>query len=76
MKEIVKDHARLQSNLRLLQRLYSVAELASLLGISTNTWRARLAEPWRLFSYDDFRQISRYCKVDFSQLVDGTLEIH
>lgn len=76
MKEIVKDHARLQNNLNLLQRIYSVSELAELLGISTNAWRRRLAEPWRLFSYDDFRSISRYCKIDFLQLVDGTLEIH
>lgn len=75
MKEILKDHARLQSNLKLLQRLYSVSELSSLLGISTNTWRNRIEEPWRLFSYDDFMQLSRYCKVAFSDLVEGTLKL-
>lgn len=70
-----KDHQRLFNNLKLIQRNYSAAELSGLLGISMNTWTNRMKEPWRLFSYDDFRAIAQYCRVDFIQLVDGELRI-
>ena len=70
-----QDHERLRDNLKLIQKTYSVSELSDLLGISINTWTNRMREPWRLFSYDDFRAISRYCKIEFVQLVDGELKI-
>lgn len=70
-----QDHQRLLNNLKLIQKSYSVSELSELLGISINTWTNRMREPWRLFSYDDFRAISRYCKIEFMQLVDGELKI-
>lgn len=73
--EIQKDHQRLLDNLRLIQRNYRVSELSELLGISINTWTNRMKEPWRKFSYDDFRAISSYCKVEFSQLMEGTLQL-
>lgn len=74
-KELQKDHKRLYDNLKLIQRNYSVSELADLLGVSINTWTNRMKEPWRLFSYDDLRSIARYCHIDFVQLVDGELKI-
>ena len=70
-----KDHQRLLDNLRLIQKNYTVSELSELLGISINTWTNRMKEPWRLFSYDDFRAISSYCKIEFSQLMEGTLQL-
>lgn len=70
-----KDHQRLLNNLKLIQRNYRVSELSELLGISINTWTNRMKEPWRKFSYDDFRAISSYCKVEFSQLMEGTLQL-
>lgn len=74
-KELQKDHKRLYDNLKLIQRNYSVSELADLLGVSINTWTNRMKEPWRLFSYDDLRAIAQYCRIDFVQLVDGELRI-
>ncbi len=70
-----QDHERLLKNLKLIQKSYSVSELSDLLGISINTWTNRMKEPWRLFSYDDFRAISRYCKIEFMQLMEGVLSI-
>lgn len=71
--DVRKDHERLMQNMRLIQRNYSVQELADVIGVSKNTWQARMKEPWRLFSYDDFRLIARYCNVDFVHIVDGTI---
>lgn len=70
-----KDHQRLLSNLKLIQKNYSVSELSELLGISANTWTNRMKEPWRLFSYSDLRTIAQYCQIDFVKLVDGELKI-
>ena len=74
-KATAKDHQRLKHNLELIQKTYTVAELSVVLDISINTWTNRMKEPWRLFSYDDFRAISSYCGIDFSQLMEGTLKI-
>lgn len=71
--DVKKDHERLLQNLRTIQKNYKVQELAAVLGISTVTWTARMKEPWRLFSYDDFRLLAKYCKVDFVHIVDGTI---
>lgn len=73
--ETQKDHQRLLNNLRLIQKINTVAELSELLGISKATWTNRMKEPWRLFSYDDLRLIAKYCNVDFITIVDGTLNL-
>ena len=70
-----KDHQRLLDNMKIIQKTYSAQELANVIGVSKNTWTARMKEPWRLFSYDDFRLIARYCKVDFAQIVDGNVRL-
>lgn len=72
---IKRDHERLLENLRLLQKNYTVAALCEALGISKGTWTNRMREPWKQFSYDDFKALSWYCKIDFVQLVDGKLSI-
>lgn len=70
-----KDHQRLLNNLRLIQKSYSVSELSDLLGISKPTWIAKMKEPWRKFSYDEFFLIAQYCRIDFTQLISGELKI-
>ena len=70
-----KDHQRLLDNLRLIQKNYTVKERADVIGVSKPTWIARMKEPWRLFSYDDFRLIATYCGIDFAQIVDGTIRL-
>ena len=70
-----KDHARLYQNLRFLQKAYTVKCLSEYLGISEGTWRYRMKEPWKLFSYDDFKSLSKFCKIDFVQLLEGSLSI-
>lgn len=74
-KEIQKDHARLLANLQAIQRQFKREELAELIGVSCNTWTARMKEPWRLFSYDNLRSIARYCRIDFVALVDGVITL-
>lgn len=70
-----KDHQRLLDNLRLIQKNYSVKELSEAIGVSKTTWIARMKEPWRMFSYDDFRIIAAYCKIEFAEIVDGTIRL-
>lgn len=69
------DHERLRNNLQTIAKIYSVKDLAEVLGINEKTWRNRMKEPWRLFSYDDLKLISTYCRIDFVQLINGTLEL-
>ena len=73
--DVQKDHTRLLNNLKLIQKNHSVEELSKLLGVSKNTWTNRMKQPWKMFSYDDFRTIARYCKIDFVQLVEGELKL-
>ena len=70
-----RDHQRLKNNLKLVQKNYSVAELSDLLGITKPTWIAKMKEPWRKFSYDEFYLIAQYCRIDFIQLISGELKI-
>ena len=70
-----KDHQRLLANLKTLQRLYTKKALCELLGISSATWTNRMKEPWRSFTYDDFKAMAIYCTVDFGQLMEGTLQL-
>lgn len=69
------EHARLLTNLQQLQKLFTVKKLSEVIGVSERTWSNRMKEPWKLFSYDDFMIIAAFCKVDFLQLVSGTLTI-
>ena len=75
IQERQRDHQRLMNNLKILQRLYSRDALCKLLDISLATWTNRMKEPWRKFSYDDFKAISSYCKIEFSQLMEGTIQL-
>lgn len=75
MKEVQKEHKRLLDNLRVLQKVYSAKALSSIIGVSQNTWTNRMREPWRSFSYDDFRAISKFCKVDMSTLLEGSVNV-
>lgn len=70
-----KDHQRLMNNLRLIQKNYNVSELSELLGISKPTWIAKMKEPWRKFSYDEFYLIAQYCRIELMQLISGELKI-
>ena len=70
-----EDHQRLLNNLRLLQKNYSVQELADVIGVSKPTWITRMKEPWRCFSYDDFVLIAKYCNVDFLDITRGPLAV-
>lgn len=70
-----KDHQRLLNNLKLIQKSYGVTELSDLLGVSKPTWTAKMKEPWRRFSYDEFYLIASYCRIDFMQLMSGELKI-
>lgn len=54
---------------------YTAQALADLLGISKVTWTNRMKEPWKQFGLDDFRLISKYCRVDFVELVNGRLRL-
>lgn len=74
-KAIQNDHKRLLENLRLIQKNHGVAELAEVIGVSQTTWFNRMKQPWKTFSYDDFKAISRYCKIDFETLLTGELSI-
>lgn len=70
-----KDHQRLLNNLKLIQKSYNVSELSDLLEISKPTWIAKMKEPWRRFSYDEFYLIAQYCRIDLMQLISGELKI-
>lgn len=74
-KELAADHQRLLRNMKLIQRLFSVSELADVLEVSKPTWIAKMKEPWARFSYDDFSMIARYCGIDLIQLMTGELTI-
>ena len=69
------DHENLLTNLKLLQKLHTALVLADLLGISKATWTNRMKEPWKQFGLDDFRLLSKYCRVDFVELVNGRLRL-
>lgn len=75
IQERQRDHQRLLNNLKILQRLYSKAALCELLNISSATWTNRMKEPWRLFSYDDFKALATYCHINFADLMEGTLGV-
>lgn len=75
MTEAQKDHKRLLENLRLLQKIHGASALADALGINKNTWTNRMREPWRKFSYDDFRIISAYCHIGMDCLMLGRVSV-
>jgi len=59
----------------MMSSMLIASTLAEVLGISKNTWSNRMKEPWKAFSYDDFKMLAKYCKIDFIALVDGELKI-
>lgn len=73
--DIRKDHKRLLDNMMVLQRLYTAKALTEVIGVTKTTWTTKMKEPWKRFSYDEFRMISRYCKVSFSDLMEGVLKL-
>lgn len=73
--DVRKDHKRLLDNMLLLQRVYSAKALSASIGINPATWSRRIKEPWRMFSYDDFRSIAKYCGINFAELMEGELSI-
>lgn len=75
MKDVRKDHARLLKNLQLLQRLYTAKELYDACGIKRSTWFFKMKEPWRQFSYDEFRSIAIYCGVSLETLLEGDVRV-
>ena len=75
LNEIRSDHQRLLDNLRLVQKIHTKAKMCEILGISSATWTNRMKEPWRLFSYDDFRTICLYCRIDLETLLVGELSV-
>lgn len=75
MKDVRKDHERLLKNLKLLQKLYSAQELMNACGIKRATWFNKMREPWRQFSYDEFRAIAIYCGVSLETLLEGDVRV-
>lgn len=75
MKDVRKDHARLLRNLKLLQKIYSAQELMDACGIKRATWFNKMKEPWRQFSYDEFRAIAIYCGVSLETLLEGDVRV-
>ena len=75
MTAVQKDHQRLLENLSRLQKLHTAKALSEIIGVDRSTWTRKMKEPWRTFSYDELRSISRYCKIDFVQLVDGEIKL-
>ena len=75
MKDVRKDHARLLKNLKLLQKIYSAKELMDACGIKRATWFNKMREPWRQFSYDEFRAIAIYCGVSLETLLEGDVKV-
>lgn len=73
--QIQKDHARLLENLRVLQKNFTVKRCAEFIGKSEGAWRYKMKEPWALFSYDEFKSLAKFCKVDFVQLLEGELKL-
>lgn len=74
-RETQKQHQQLLENLKLLQKIHGADTLSEVLGVHRNTWTNRMKEPWKLFCIDDLRLISKYCRVDFAQLIDGSLKL-
>lgn len=73
--DVRKDHKRLLNNMIILQKIFTTKALATAIGIERSTFSKRMKEPWRTFSYDDFRAISKYCRIDFIKLIEGELYV-
>lgn len=73
--QTAKDHVRLLNNLQTLQKAFTAKELSKYIGVSEGTWRNKMKEPWRRFSYDEFKALARFCRVEFQQLVEGYLQV-
>ena len=76
MNDVRKDHKRLLTNLKMLQRLYGASALMDICGLPKSTYYYKMQEPWRHFSYDEFRAIARYCGISLETLLEGELKLN
>lgn len=74
-KATQRDHRRLLSNLKMLQRLYTSAALIDACGIPRATYYYKMREPWKHFSYDEFKAIAKYCNISLDTLLEGELKL-
>ncbi|MDE5772097.1 MAG: hypothetical protein K2I06_10820 [Ruminococcus sp.] len=75
-KEIKEDHRRLQANLILCQKVLGRIALCDAIGVTPSTWTTRMKEPWKKFSYDDFRIIAQASGVEVETLLFGTVTLY
>lgn len=73
--ETQRDHIRLLENMRIIQKTFTAKRCAEFIGKSESAWRYKMKEPWALFSYDEFKALSKFCKVDLMQLLQGSLQL-
>lgn len=74
-KEIKDDHRRLHHNLTLCQKVMGRIMLCNAIGVTPSTWTTRMKEPWKKFSYDDFRIIAQISGIEVEILLFGTVQL-
>lgn len=74
-KEIKDDHRRLQNNLMLCQKILGRVALCSAINVTPSTWTTRMKEPWKKFSYDDFRIIAQVSGIKIEILLFGKVQL-
>lgn len=75
-KEIKDDHRRLQNNLVLCQKILGRLTLCTAIDVTPSTWTTRMKEPWKKFSYDDFRLIAQIAGISVEILMFGTVQLN
>lgn len=75
LNAIKDDHRRLRSNLMLCQKILGRITLCNAVGITPSTWTTRMKEPWKKFSYDDFRIIAQVSGINVEILMFGTVQL-
>lgn len=75
-KEIKDDHRRLHTNLLLCQKVLGRIALCEAIGVTPSTWTTRMKEPWKKFSYDDFRLIAKASGIEVETLLFGTVTLY
>ncbi len=74
-KEIKDDHRRLKANLNLCQKVLGRIALCNAIDVTPSTWTNRMKEPWKKFSYDDFRLIAQASGIAIEVLLFGTVKL-
>lgn len=74
-KEIKDDHRRLKANLDLCQKVFGRIVMCNAIGVTPSTWTKRMKEPWKKFSYDDFRLIAQTSGIAVEVLLFGTVKL-